>query len=95
MTGEQCLHACVHTCGLLECVLAYYVCDIQFMHVLSVFPRNNFRHDVHTYIITYVCVHTMHHKLLAVSVFSTSMICTKHRSSIIYGFMYAFSYKYY
>ena len=59
---------------------------------------------VHTYVRTFMCtssyirtytyIHTMHHKLLAVSVLSTSMICTKHRLSIIYECMRVFSYKY-
>ena len=58
---------------------------------------NMYGHSVRTCMHTYIHhihtnirIHQMHHKFLASSNLGTSMICTKHRFSIIYEWIHVF-----
>ena len=97
------VHMYVRTCHLcMTCKhhLTYTYTYVRMLHTITVFPPGIVSGMLNTYVGTYIHayilhhihirIHTMHHKLLAASVLGTSMICTKHRFSIIYECIHVF-----
>ena len=75
--------------GNRNLVQAYtHTSAVIWRSLYSVLCRNYFRHVeyvqtyMHTYIVIYIYIQLMHHKLLEALVLGASMVCTKHGFSI-------------